>query len=147
MNHGPMNPFEPLEPPRGGLAGLRTRIELDDRRRTRRRRRWAMATAASIPAAFLVLMLVFGLQPQAPMPEGIRWARIAAGLDAGPVEPLTITRERNHLIAAQRIPTDSDDVVFYLVGSLQTPSRLAQSFGPTSGARWPDHRRSRTPVP
>ena len=124
MSHEPVNPFEPLEPPRGGLAGLRARIALDDAKRTRSRRRWAMVTAAGIPAVLLVTLFVFSLRPQAPMPERFRLARIVAGLEPPPNEPLTISADRGHLVAAQRVPTPSDDVVFYLVGSIQAAPEI-----------------------
>ena len=118
MSRGPANPFEPLEPPRGGLAALRSRIEVDSSRRLRRRRRWTLAGATSVPLALLLVALALTLQPQAPLPEGLRWARIAAGLDEAPAEPVTVTGDHEHRVVAQRVPTSSENVVFYRVGSL-----------------------------
>jgi hypothetical protein len=108
--------FDTLEPPRGGLAGLRARIERESGRRKRVRRLWA--AAACLPVILAAVLLLSNVRRQPPMPERFRLARIAAGLEAPPSEPMTIAENRRHLVAAQRMPAASDNVAFYLVASI-----------------------------
>jgi hypothetical protein len=119
MSHERPKLFETLEPPRGGLAGLRARVERESEARTRASRRWVMATASCLPLVVLGAILLSTIKPQTPMPERFRLARIAAGLETPPSEPMTIAKDQHHLVAAQRIPTVSEDVVFYLVASVE----------------------------
>ena len=92
--------FEPLEPPRGGLARLRGRIERD--------RRWARARRAAYGAAailFLCAAAWIALGPPAPKSIGgagdpFRLARIGLGLAPVPDEPMTIRAKDRHRVAA-----------------------------------------------
>ncbi|MCP3977817.1 MAG: hypothetical protein GY716_00610 [bacterium] len=108
--------FETLEPPRGGLAGLRTRIERAEHRSVRRRRLSLLAGTAA--AALLVGWGAFLAGRPAPeLPPEFDLARMSLGQLPRPVEPLTVPENARGEIAVQRVPLAGDDVVFYLVGS------------------------------
>jgi len=110
--------FEPLEPPRDGLARLRARLERD--RRRVRVRRAAFGAAAILLLGFVVRI---ALGPPAPKSIGdagdpFRLARIGLGLVPVPAERLTVRREDRHRVAARRVPLSDERVVFYLVASV-----------------------------
>ena len=119
MSKGRPAMFESLEPPRGGLAGLRARIERDSGRQARFRRLWTVAAVTLLPVVVVGSMLLAIIQRQQPLPGRFQLARIAAGLESPPSEPMTIAATQSHLVAARRVPAASDDVVFYLVASVE----------------------------
>lgn len=118
--------FEELEPPPGGLASLRARIETDHRRQ--RRLRVVMATAVTIVG---LVVGVFYLQPPtptatmgAPTIDLIAGAQndpglIALGLAPLPSETVTVRSPDGRRAATQHVPTTNDDVVFYLFGTVR----------------------------
>jgi len=117
MNDRQPKLFESLEPPRGGLAGLRARIARDTRRRVLMRR-LQTATAA------LLVLAVAGLTILDPRgrresPLEFRLARMSLGLIPPPSEILTIPEERRHQIAVRRVPLQTDEVLFYLVAPVR----------------------------
>ena len=44
---------------------------------------------------------------------------MSLGLSAAPSEPLTIPAEQRAYTAVHRVPLSTDQVVFYLIGSIQ----------------------------
>ena len=116
------NPFETLEPPPGGLAGLRTRIARDAARR--RRTRYARLAAAACVALFLVGLVTLR-RPEPELPAEFQLARMQLGLVAQPTEVLTIPEGQRHKLAAARVPLDTDRVVFYMVGSARPTEPVA----------------------
>jgi hypothetical protein len=128
---GVPNPFETLQPPRGGLAALRGRLEADGRGRARARRMRFAAAAACV--AFLGIMLTWMAtrtrdgRPRAGLDgEGdpFRMVRLEVGLAAPPEEPLTIPPGQRHRLAAHRVPVESERVVFYRVASLDAEEEV-----------------------
>lgn len=113
------NPFETLEPPPGGLARLRSRIERD-----RRRRRLALGLQGAVAGAVVVGLLawVTGIprSPAPPMPE-LEPARLALGLSPTPAEVVSISPARRHEMAAVRVAVPTQRVVIYRVASLRDP--------------------------
>ena len=108
--------FESLDPPRGGLAALRTRIERDRRGRVR------ALNLQAIAAVVLVLAVaswsVFAPRgPVEPLPS-FDLARIGLGLAPKPPEAVTVPDGRRHELAVQRVPLGTDSVVFYRIASL-----------------------------
>ena len=118
MNHNPERVFETFEPPPGGLARLRERI--DRRMGWRARVRYVpAATAASLLVA-LVSWTAFnpGGRP-APPPAELDLIRMHLGLLASPSETLTIPVDQRSTTAIRRVPLPTDQVVFYMVGSIR----------------------------
>ena len=115
MNERHQEPFESLEPPRGGLARLRDRIE--QRRRQARTRRASLAAAALLVAGGAGWLLVDrpGPGPTRLAGDPFRLARISLGLAAPPAEPLTIRPASRHRAAARRVPLADERVVFYRI--------------------------------
>lgn len=110
--------FETLEPPPGGLVGLRERIERDARRRVRLRRVQAVAAATVLVA--LVSWTAFSPRGEPDtLPAEFDLVRMSLGLLAPPSETLTIPEDRRSETAVRRVPLPTDEVVFYLVGSIQ----------------------------
>ena len=109
--------FETLDPPPEGLAGLRERIERDGRRRTRGR------LVPTVAAGVLLIVLVSWVvvaPPQAPdIPTELDLVRIQLGQLPAPSEAVTIPDDRRGQVAVRRVPLPTDEVVFYLVGSIQ----------------------------
>jgi hypothetical protein len=109
--------FETLEPPPGGLVGLRARIQRDARRRRIDRRLGSTVVAA-------LLLLVIGWSVLGPRREVVAGSpeldlvRMQLGLLAAPDEPLTLPPGRRRDTAARRVPLPTDEVIFYLVGSI-----------------------------
>lgn len=107
--------FESLEPPRGGLDGMRARVARDTRRRVRRRR----VQGVSAVAAVVALVGWFALAPgvSAPPSPELDVLRLGLGQLPTPAAPVTVPAGRRGEIAVQRVPVTSDRVVFYLVSS------------------------------
>ena len=110
--------FEELEPPRGGLADLRARIETDRRRRVRR---WQLQGAAAAAAVLVVAVLVFFPPSDRPAPLVAEFSPslIRFGLGDAPAEPVTIPIGNRGEMAALRVPVDDQRVVLYLVAPSQ----------------------------
>ena len=112
--------FESFDPPRGGLAALRTRIERDRRGRVR------SLNLQAIAAVVLVLAIstwsVFAPRmPVEPLPS-FDLARIGLGLAPKPPDAVTVPDGRRHEFAVHRVSLETDSVVFYRIGSLHAES-------------------------
>lgn len=110
--------FDTLEPPAGGLVRLRGRIARDTRRRARRRRVRSVA-AATLLVAMVSWAAIGPRGQQPPLPAEFDLVRMSLGLLAVPAEALTIPESRRSETAVRRVPLPTDQVVFYLVGSIQ----------------------------
>ena len=115
--------FEDLTPPPGGLRSLRARLDYE---RTRRQRyRVATAMGVTLIALFVGVFLVkpIPLQHAAQPPVNLISESvtdpgvISLGLAPLPSEPIIIQPSERHRVAVQRVPTDNDAVVFYLMGT------------------------------
>ena len=108
--------FPPLDPPPGGAALLRSRLERED---ARRRRLPVVALGMASAAAVLLVALSVTLRIGASSP----WSAdddpslIRLGLAAAPSEPVEIPRSERGMMAATRVDVDDPKVVFYLVAS------------------------------
>ncbi len=112
----------PIEPPIGGLTRFRAR------RSRRPAWPWLVGCALATTAALLLALRV--TPPPLARPERAP-VDLIAGLDAStlhpgwiglgrvapPAEPLTITGELAGVLAARRVATDDDAVVFYMLES------------------------------
>ena len=110
--------FDPLEPPRDGLAMLRAR--LDRSRRSRFRLRAIAAGAGAVALTALIVAVVGGPfgQRSTPGPDPFRMIRISAGLQGPPTEAVTILAEQRNRSAVARVETRDPSIVFYRVGSI-----------------------------
>jgi hypothetical protein len=116
------NMFEVLEPPGGGPEMLRRRLKREPARRLQ------------LVAAFLLLAATLGVATQLPyggeqslLPE-FGQARMRLGIGSQPSEPLTIPEGDRSLAAAHRVPLPTDEVLFYLVGSIDQPESKKQEL-------------------
>lgn len=116
--------FDTLEPPRGGLAGLREKIEED--RRSRSRRRFAGASAVVVAAA-VALVVVLGHR-SAPEPGAMladRWSRssdpafIELGLIDATPDGVHVAPGAASSTAIRRVSSDSDEILYYRIASLE----------------------------
>lgn len=81
--------------------------------------RRGQAVAASLLVA-LVSWAAFGPSDQPdPLPAELDLVRMTLGLLAAPAETLTIPVDERSKTAIRRVPLPTDQVVFYLVGSIQ----------------------------
>ena len=94
--------FPDLDPPAGGLASLRTRLESDRRRRIG----WAVAASAVVA----VLLFLASPRPQ-PIPNDPGLAAFGLYQPTAPVEPSGRT-------AAHQVAVTDANTVFYRVASL-----------------------------
>jgi hypothetical protein len=108
--------FEQLDPPRSGLAELRSRIERDGRRQVRARRLRAVAATFVVLVVTGLLLFPTG-EPRKPLRPAFSPTGVRLGLQAEPAEPVTIPAEMRGELAAFRVPLESPDVVFYMIGS------------------------------
>ena len=109
--------FDVLEPPRGGLAGLRARLEREGRRRARARRmRWAVAGCVALLVLVAVSPWLRSTSAVDPLAAELQLARMRLGIERAPTEPVTIPVAERHRVAAQRIPLSTDLVVLYRIG-------------------------------
>ncbi len=115
--------FRRLEPPRGGLAGLRARLDRDDVRRGRRLGLQGAAATLALTAVVAAALLA----PERPHVAvlDIGPARIRLGLAPEPTEPVSIPIARRGDLAAERVPVRNDRVVFYRIGSTTPSPELA----------------------
>jgi hypothetical protein len=110
--------FEPLDPPAGGVALLRARIERTKRARVRRRRVAGALVAAPLLAA-AAYIAILPRTTEAPALFGFSPTRVALGLEARPTEPVTVAPEKQGTVAVQRVALGTDTVLLYLVGSVE----------------------------
>jgi hypothetical protein len=118
MSEGHGRLFEPLEPPPGGLDGLRALIE----RHTRRPPRFERLGYASAAGLLLILIIVTivgpsGLRGESRLPE-FDQARMRLGMSSSPAEALTIPVSDRATLGARRVALPTDRVQFYLVASI-----------------------------
>lgn len=107
-----------LEPPPGGLAQLRARIERDAGWPVGARR-LQVVTAATLLLAFVTWAGVDWRGQRDTLPAEFDLVQMSLGLSAAPSEPLTIPAEQRAYTAVHRVPLSTDQVVFYLIGSIQ----------------------------
>ena len=92
-----------LEPPPGGLAGLRARLE--------RPRRWPVAVVALAAA----VLLAVAFQPERrPLPQD----PVLLAMLQPPSEPATVVPEARGRLAMERVAVGSAGVVYYRVGGV-----------------------------
>jgi hypothetical protein len=116
MNAPRDNLFETLDPPPGGLTRLRARLASERRRRVRAG--FAGAVLAAGGAAALAVGVALGpAQPAAPWPE-FSPLRIRLGLAPPPSEPLSLPPEAQSTVALVRVPSSTERVALYWVGSI-----------------------------
>lgn len=112
----------PIDPPPGGLTRFRAR------RRRRPTWPWVLGCALATTAALLLALritpppvaqpqrtpvdLIAGLDASTLHPRWIGLGRVAL-----PAEPMTLTGDLAGALAARRIATDDDAVVFYMLES------------------------------
>ena len=109
--------FETLDPPPGGLPKLRERLEGDAR--WRRRGRPALGVSAGLLVVVFVVWIVFIPSEEQDIPPEFDLMRIHLGQLPAPSEALTISAPHNGQTAVRRVPLETDDVVFYLVDSVE----------------------------
>ncbi len=109
--------FETLDPPPGGLPKLRERIEGDAR--WRKRGRPALGVSAGLLVVVLVGWVVSILPEEQDIPTEFDLVRIHLGQLPAPSEALTISDPHSGQTAVRRVPLETDDVVFYLVDSVE----------------------------
>lgn len=109
--------FDTLEPPAGGLTGLRGRIARDTRRQATMRRLQA-ATAAMVVVGLVSWAVVAQRQQVTALTPQFDLVRMSLGLLPPPSEVLTIPEDQRDDTAVRRVPLPTDEVVFYMVGSI-----------------------------
>ncbi len=143
--------FERLEPPPGGLSGLRAKISAGRTGQQNRYRTWAAVSASAI--AILVVVLVSPLGPyrltvldsyEQPSPafalKGDEHpGLVTLGLRPNPEQPVSIPQRSRTQLAVQKVPLDTDEVLFYFVGS--TERKAAESRPVESSATRKDPQR------
>jgi hypothetical protein len=109
--------FETLEPPPGGVAELRHRLRHEPRRRRRRVAALGLAVAAAVAG---LLLAVHGRVARFPGPLVANFdpALVSLGLQDAPSEPAVIPPDMKDRMALQRVPLQSDRVIFYYVAVL-----------------------------
>jgi hypothetical protein len=113
--------LDPLEPPPGGLAGLRRRIAGRERRRAAARS--TLPALAIVAVAGCAAILAWLGSPPRPLAAPVLddLGSIALGIAAPPVEPVTVPAARRNDTAVLRVPTRDDRVVLYLVAPSRPP--------------------------
>ena len=109
--------FETLDPPPGGLPKLRERLEGDVR--WRRRGRPALGVSAGLLVVVLVGWVVSLPSEEQDIPPEFDLVRIHLGQLSAPSETLTISDPLSGQTAVRRVPLETDDVVFYLIDSVE----------------------------
>jgi hypothetical protein len=112
--------FVTLEPPPGGPARLRSRMDREQRRRARLRRLRSAAVVGVLGGVLVIggIALGPGVAPD-PLPAELDLVRMALGQLAPPIEPVTLPEAARMSTAVRRVPLPTDEVVFYLIGSIQ----------------------------
>ncbi len=109
--------FEPLEPPPGGLAELRARLQGE------RPPRWPWLVAPSLAAAAAAALLLVGVPEQTAGAElADQWAAsdpmLAAALGRERAEPVSVAAGHAGRLAVERVGMDDERVILYrLVGA------------------------------
>lgn len=128
-----MNPPDPLfrelEPPPGGLAQLRARIEADERQHARWR--WALVAVAILAIIGAAIAIPLALrqpalpeaaqQAAAPLPSPAHPAGEHLGLSTPQAEPAVVIPQPGRSAALKQIEVSHPDVVLYLHASKSTP--------------------------
>jgi hypothetical protein len=111
--------FEPLEPPVGGIDALRGRLARERVRLRRRRQLGAFAATLAITGILLSLVGLPALTARragtASLDFGLAHQRM--GRTRPPSDPVTIPAGSEGEIAAMRVPSSDERVVFYLVAT------------------------------
>jgi hypothetical protein len=128
--------FEELDPPPGGLEGLRRRLDEVEMHRLRRSPSalvWQTA-AAAVVCAVLVLAMA-GVLRHANEPER-RWrqqiislanpALVRLGLQLAPTDTVTVPPAARDQIAIKQVSVDTPGVVYYRVAIVDTPRSIDQ---------------------
>jgi hypothetical protein len=112
--------FERLDPPPGGAAKLRERLDAPERF-ARRARLVAVPAALALAAAVLLLVLT---RPR--VPDLVTAARVhgdlnevALGLSDAPRGSVALAPERQATAGMVAVPTENSNVVFYWVASTE----------------------------
>ena len=115
--------FTQLDPPPGGLAALRARLQQADvphaQAHGRRRAAWFVTALATAAAAVAGVILAW---PGGPRPPGLIEqatadhypSLVSLGLAAPPSEPVTLLAPQDSALRLRRVPSHSNAVVFYL---------------------------------
>jgi len=108
--------LRPLEPPPGGVDGLRRRLARHARRRKATRRASAGLVAVLVLAVGALTLREH--RSRRPLPE---WATsdllaVELGLVRAPTEPVSVPPEARGRVAVRRVPTGDARVALYLVG-------------------------------
>jgi len=118
--------FETLAPPPGGVDGLRQRLRREGRRRRARRAVLGVAGALAIAGAIAGMLAALQVRTSRrplPIPAELHPALVGLGVQPPPAEPAVIPPGMRHRMALQRVPLETDRVVFYYLAVLpETPS-------------------------
>lgn len=128
MKLGRRQVFEQVDPPAGGLARLRARLDVEQGR-ARRAGFWVAASTVALTAiavAGAALAPRLGLpaedttgSPVDSLPGTGQMGPALASLGLAPVaaEPVSVPSAERGATAVERVPLPTDDVVFYLVAT------------------------------
>lgn len=112
--------FAILEPPPDGPARLRSRMDREKRRSARRRRLRSAAVVGVLGGVLIIGGIALGPGVATdPLPAEFDLVRMALGQIAPPIEPVTLPDVARVSTAVLRVPLPTDEVVFYLIGSIQ----------------------------
>ena len=106
----------PLEPPPGGLDGLRRRIARRERRVALRRAAYTLAGLATAAALLAVALRPTALPASLLPGSASSLLAIEYGLAEAPTEAVTVPPHRRNDTAVQAVVTRDERVVLYLVG-------------------------------
>jgi hypothetical protein len=98
--------FERREPPPGGLALLRTRLD-------RRARAVPIGFGVTLSAAAILLVTWWKSSRLTPPEQPARWAVDHPALAVAPTEPVTVRAAAAPRVAVQRVKSSREDIVFY----------------------------------
>ena len=136
MKLGLQQMFERVDPPSGGLATLRARLDAEERRT--RSARWWLAGAAVAAIATVAVLFGPGLVTSSqvatfaslPGAREMGPALIAVGLAPPASEPVSVPSSARNATAVQRVPLATDDVVFYWVATRNIAGQGQDAFEP-----------------
>jgi len=112
--------FAILEPPPDGPARLRSRMDREKRRSARSRRLRSAAVVGVLGGVLIIGGIALGPGVATdPLPAEFDLVRMALGQIAPPIEPVTLPDVARVSTAVLRVPLPTDEVVFYLIGSIQ----------------------------
>jgi hypothetical protein len=110
--------FDQLDPPPGGLTGLRRRILRDARRQVRRRLMRGSVVVVLLLGLTSWVAVQFRASSDVVSPE-LDLVRIHLGLLPVSSQVVTIPEAQRSTLAVQRVPLPTDQVVFYRVASIE----------------------------